>query len=205
MGLSVREFSLPLEGLTAPLERALQTFDDSRALMSRDDLDGAPFTLVGPFPAYSLDPRAFVADQLDASKETGWRALVLRGETSLALADITLNRDGFPAFAFRGAEPAAALHDALQEASQLNERAGNVDVRWLSITDVYVTTLWLEGRERLFVPTRLGRAERVKPEVISFEGLRRIVAELLEQALSDEDKFPSGDPSRSRTRSGLRR
>jgi hypothetical protein len=70
----------------------------------------------------------------------------------------------------------------------------------LTLPEIYVTALWLEGPATVFIPTRFGSAERPPIEVVDAETLMGRVKELIDRAFSRNADL-LGDEA---PRSGLR-
>ena len=202
MALIVRPFPAPLESLSQELGGALAALTDTReALAGRDS--PARITVVGPFPAYALDPRAFLDSGVEHAAGSGWRALAMDGDAPLALVDITFSPAGDPQHAYRDRDAAKAFAAVLALAGERVGGAKNYEVRWLSLPDVYVTALWLAGDVPLFAPTRMGSAERTAPSLLELAALQKLVKPLVAAARAPDagqDSRFAGPPS---PRSGL--
>lgn len=154
--------------------------------------------IVGPFAAYSADPRAFL--EQGEAEHSGWRGLIVQGEASIATVDVLHREEGGPVYGFRGKDSAEALAEALNVARQFEGDERHFAMRWLSLPEIYVTALWLRGPATLFIPTRFGSAERPPIELVDGETFMARLRPLIDRGLSRHADF-LGDEA---PRSGLR-
>ncbi len=171
------------------------------AIGLRDDHDfaaGPEPVVIGPFAAYSADPRAFL--EQGEAEHCGWRGLIAQGDASIATVDILHSKEGGPAYGFRGRSSAEALAEALSVAQQFKGDERHFAMRWLSLPETYVTTLWLDGPMTLFIPTRLGSAKRPPIELVDSETFMTRLRALIDRGLASHSDL-LGDEA---PRSGLR-
>jgi hypothetical protein len=64
---------------------------------------GSEPAVIGPFAAYSADPRAFL--EQGEAEQSGWRGLVAHGDASIATVDILHQEEGPLSTAFEGRTP----------------------------------------------------------------------------------------------------
>jgi hypothetical protein len=173
MALTFQRYPFELKRLSQWLAESQPLREERTSLV-----EGGELRLIGPFPSYYADARRFLADSLAGAKKTGWRALLESNEQQVGLVDITLSTAGEPHFGVRGREAAEAFGKALQVAADASSD-GSYEVRWLSLSDIYVTAVWLHGKRDLFAPTRLGSSHRVDPNIIDLQQLLEIVRKLV--------------------------
>lgn len=204
MGLALQPYPGPLDGLAESLDASLRSLDDTQDLAA--GLAGRELEAVGPLPVYSIDPdeveRAAEEPGLFAAQRTGWRALVTDGGEPLSVSEVSFTMDGTELFEIRGREAAKAFFATLRLSLEFAEDPTPYEVRWLAVPDVYVSALWLRSRRSLFIPSRLGSADRPEPRVTPWPELRQTILRLIEQARRQPDVPGDGDDTGS-PRSGL--
>lgn len=197
MPFRVAPFPTDLDDLAEDLADALPVLGPAR-FAPPEAVD-----LVGPFPAYSADPRAFLEIGLAAFQRSGWRAVTIEDDSPTALVDITFNPGGEKAYAYRSAEAAVAFADALQAATEL-DAAADFEVRWLSLPDIYVTALWLKAPDQdRFIPTRVGYGERSRSLILDLSALQALAAPLVVAARPPEGRSVGPERFEGEGRSGL--
>ena len=189
MPLKVQPFPFQLDGLGDWLAASLPMVERKR----RTSLEPRKLELIGPFPAYYLDARAFMAAGPEGARRTGWRALARTAKVPVALVEITLTPGGEPRYATRGREAAAAFERALTVVAEA-DAAEQRELRWLSLAELYVTAVWLCGPPHSFVPTRLGHSRRARSRELTLEEMQKRVGRLLAGA----------ERSRQRDKAGVR-
>ncbi|MEO5578544.1 MAG: hypothetical protein ABIR25_05775 [Sphingomicrobium sp.] len=171
MSLTFQPFPFELSGLAEwVVETAKREITVAR--------EPADISIIEPLPAYYADARRFILEGPEAATRTGWRTIVLASDQPISLLDIGLSRAGEPQYATRDGASAVALEQALLMAARAGSRE-DYEVRWLSLADIYVTTVWLEGEKQLFIPTRLGGAERVEAKILNLSELQELVDRLV--------------------------
>ncbi|MGN8000136.1 hypothetical protein [Sphingomonas sp. 22176] len=162
----------------------MQTLDDTPEIAI--GLGQRQLELIGPIPIYVLNPEDAVSreDVIDprALRRTGWRALINSNNEPFALSEISFAPDGAELFGIRGREAASAFHSILRRSLAFQEEADVYEVRWLTIPDIYVSSLWLAGPRSAFIPSRLGESERAEQAVLTWPQLRERVTSLVEAA-----------------------
>lgn len=204
MALDVQTYPGKFNGLAENLLPSLQAFQESRSFVA-DIVRGSP-EVVGPVRIYVLDPDDVVANDDDGAillaRRSGWRALINFNNEPLSLAEISFASDGAELYSIRNREAATAFHAMLRRSLDFVEEPGRFDVRWLSIPDVYVSALWLAAERSVFIPARLGSAERPGVVTTSWTELRELVLPLIEAARPPADFVERDSDS---PRSGLPR
>lgn len=157
MALRVDAYPSKFAGLGAFVMQGLQALGEPASV-------DAPLSVLSPIPVSAglgFRPRTTVAKLV---RRTGWRALVMAGETPVALVD--LNEKG--PLSVRGADAARAMLRVLEEAGRA---PGTMEVsyklRFVVFHSLFVTALWLFSRKSLFIPTRVGNTGRPGPKVYS--------------------------------------
>jgi len=145
-----------------------------------DFTDSLAPVLVGPFASYSADPRTFVGD--GTAERSGWRGLITRGDAPIATVDVSLSGTDKPGLGFHGKESAEALAAALTLAQSLDADERQFEMRCLILPEIYVETLWLVGPTTLFIPTRMGSAQRPAIDIVESEFFQAEVRGLIERA-----------------------
>ncbi|MEN2746753.1 hypothetical protein [Sphingomonas sp. T9W2] len=196
MTIQSETFDGDLPGLAEALSSALPAIAPNRLVAFAEEAEP---TLIGPFAAYSADPRTFVEN--GEAERGGWRGLVMHAEAPLAVVDVHLGEEAGPSYGFRGSEPAEALAEALAVAQRYEDGETVNRVRWLTLPEIYVTALWLTGPANLFITTRMGSAERPPIEVVGAEDFLGRVRALI--ALTARNDVRPAEETGS-VRSGMR-
>jgi hypothetical protein len=184
MAFTVQAYPGNLTALADSLQPALYTFEETReqaAAFAEQQLD-----LAGPFPVFTIAPDMIASDEASerfpGAERTGWRALVTVDDAPLALVEIAFGSDGTELFTVRGREAAKAFQTLLRFSLEHVDEDSDYDIRWLTLPDVYVSSLWLAGTRDLFTPSRLGTGARPEPRELAWPQLRELLLPLIEAA-----------------------
>lgn len=146
---------------------------DALSVLGQTPIPARPIEVVSPIPIVTVTSGDFVGSGAQYPVErTGWRALILdKNGRPVACADIfppeDTSEEPSPSFAIRGQDAARALANVLQAAKTAAETSSDhYDVSFLTFAPLFVTVLWLRGRDHLFFPTRIGGGER--PDVTRY-------------------------------------
>jgi hypothetical protein len=144
---------------------------------------GIPMQLVGPIPVYAANAVRLVSGQGQPFRQTGWKGLVLSGETPIACVDIHDARghtERKRLVSVRGADAAKALYAALAIAETRADRERQkYEARFVGIPRLFVTAVWMFAKTSFFVPTRTGSGPRKKPRVLTGSAFVRLVEKKL--------------------------
>lgn len=138
-----------LEAVQGALLERVERFDfATRALR---DAPAEELALAAPHPVYTLGLAPLVGGEgLEGAELTGWRYLILRGESAIASVEIGVSGAALDASRLEVNEGpfVRATESALGRAEQLPElERGTYELRLLRIPGAYVIALWLKPDE----------------------------------------------------------
>jgi hypothetical protein len=189
MALRVQPFDRSLAQLPRFIEAASGRSETAGGMVAAGEQG---VELVGPFPAFTADPRKIASGDWGGVEPSGWRALARRDGEPVGLVGIVEMGEEL-SFSLRDAEAASAFAMTLDLALNLKSGDGDYEVRWLALPAIYLTALWLKGAEDRFLPTRAGSAERSAPEFLSRDQMEKLAAQLVEHA----SRRPQGGSERA--------
>ncbi|MFL9910431.1 hypothetical protein [Paraburkholderia sp. RL17-337-BIB-A] len=131
--------------------------------------EGSRLSLLEPIPVYSGRSARLGNSLTKFVHPSGRRAIVLDDGRPIALLDLPANPEhSSKPLSIRGHDAARALFSALREAEQLPNRENTeLEVRFVIFHSLSVTALWLMSEHSVFIPTRVGSADRPKPMTFS--------------------------------------
>lgn len=160
MPLTVAECSIDLSSIAPLLATGLKRQIGSQKRNSALDR----ISIVGPIPLYSARSPEFIQHGPKILLHLGWRGLLLSSDGEpVGYADIfePVRGEDCPEYILRGADSASALAKAMTFAEDISKNlSGETKVGVVTFRPFFMTALWLQGEQDVYIPTRLGRGPR---------------------------------------------
>jgi hypothetical protein len=147
-------------------------------------IENSEIHLLGPFPVFVINTKDFINGKTrSAIKRSGWRGIILTKNQPIALVDFSPpEKDGKFSINVRGRQTAKASMLALRAAEKQIDPRGNYKVRFVTVTGLFITGLWLAGRKFSFIPTRVGSGARPAPRLYDRMDFLRLIKKQLSTA-----------------------
>lgn len=147
-----------LEVISATLSGLLSTPRLAARVLSEgvDDRTAPNLAVAVPHLVYFVGFNDVVEGRvLSAARPTGWRYLLLDGDTARAAVEITVNDDG-SVEGFSHVDEGPFVESMVAGVTFAEEfeasRGGDYELRLLSVPSLYLIALWLHGADDLLVP-----------------------------------------------------
>lgn len=139
----------PFPGHLRGLDRALNRSTDSLQL----DRAAESVELIGPMLAYTAHPVDFVETKGEKVEPSSWLGLAVSGDIPIAAIEIVSTEGAVNRYAVHGRQTTYALFVAMQAAQNYADaRPQPYRARVLRLPSLFVSALWLDGRERAWIP-----------------------------------------------------
>ncbi len=176
MPMEMPDCKLDLSSVLAEVKLALIKFGEN------PPADPMIISILLPVVAGSGDD--FMKDRRgSALRHTGWRGLVRDGHQRPVASIDVFPGEGReqPSIAVRGSEAAEAMAKVVTAADTLAQPSReSMQAVFLNLPSLFVTAIWLQGKEDHFIPTRIDEGLRPGVEIYAEARFRALVSERLD-------------------------